>query len=124
MRWPKYFYLQETTMNRRELLQTGIAAALASLGDDNFMKLVREKNAGARAVLTNYLDKKGIFYGKSHTNFVFFTAPLDGKTILKKMEDKGYLIRIWDYKQKEWCRVSIGTADEMKGFVKAFNEMV
>jgi histidinol-phosphate aminotransferase len=74
-------------------------------------------------VLTSYLDSKGIFYGRSHTNFVFYQAPADGKTILKKMDEKGYLIRIWDFQQKEWCRVSIGTLDEMKGFVKAFSEM-
>lgn len=104
--------------------QTGIAAAIASLGDESFMKLVRDKNAEARSVLTNYLDSKKIFYGKSHTNFVFFPAPADGKTILKKMEESGYLMRIWDYQQKEWCRVSIGTLDEMKGFVKAFQTVI
>ncbi len=103
--------------------QTGIAAAMATLGDNTFMNLVRDKNAEARAVLTEYLDTKKIFYGKSHTNFVFFQAPADGKTILKKLEDKGYLIRTWDYQQKEWCRVSIGTLAEMKGFVKAFSEI-
>jgi histidinol-phosphate aminotransferase len=104
--------------------QTGISAAIASLGDDNFMKLVRDKNAEARSVLTNYLDSKKIFYGKSYTNFVFFLAPTDGKTILNKMEAAGYLMRIWDYQQKEWCRVSVGTVDEMKGFVKAFQTLV
>lgn len=104
--------------------QTGIAAAIASLGDESFMKLVRDKNAEARNVLTNYLDSKKIFYGKSYTNFVFFPAPIDGKTILKKMEESGYLMRIWDYQQKEWCRVSIGTIDEMKGFVKAFQALM
>jgi histidinol-phosphate aminotransferase len=102
--------------------QTGIAAALASLGDDSFMTMVRNKNKEARSVLTNFLDSKKIFYGKSYTNFVFFQAPTDGKTIIKKMDEKGYLIRIWDYQQKEWCRVSIGIAEEMKGFVKAFSE--
>jgi histidinol-phosphate aminotransferase len=104
--------------------QAGIAATMASLGDDPFMKMVREKNAEARAVLTNYLDGKKIFYGKSLTNFVFFAAPAKGSTILKKMEESGYLIRIWDYQQKEWCRVSIGTLEEMRGFVKAFQTMV
>ena len=102
--------------------QTGIAAALTSLGDSTLMNLTRTKNAEARAVLTNYLDSKNIFYGKSHTNFVFFSAPTSGKTILTKMEEKGYLMRIWEYQNKEWCRVSIGTIDEMKGFVKAFSE--
>lgn len=103
--------------------QTAIAAAQASLGDEEFMQMVRVKNAEARKVLTDYLDSKKYKHGNPLTNVVFFPAPKDGKTILAKMEEKGYLIRIWDYQGMEWCRVSIGTADEMKGFVKAFDEI-
>lgn len=104
--------------------QTAIAAAQASLGDDEFMQMVRQKNAEARKVLTDYLDSKKYLYGKSEINVVFFPAPKDGKTILAKCEEKGYLIRVWDYQGKEWCRVSIGTTEEMKGFVKAFDEVI
>jgi histidinol-phosphate aminotransferase len=104
--------------------QTAIAAAGAALGDEGFMSMVRTKNADARKVLTDYLEKKGYLHGKSRINVVFFPAPTDGKTILARCEEKGYLIRIWDYQGKEWCRVSIGTADEMKGFVKAFEEVI
>ncbi|MEY3404960.1 MAG: hypothetical protein RL161_390, partial [Bacteroidota bacterium] len=103
---------------------TSLAAAKASLGDLEFMEMTRRKNFEARLILTDYLDKKGISYGKSHTNFVFFPAPAEGKVILSRMQDKGYLMRIWDYKQKEWCRVSIGTADQMRGFVKAFDSIL
>ncbi|MBK5278424.1 MAG: aminotransferase class I/II-fold pyridoxal phosphate-dependent enzyme [Bacteroidia bacterium] len=104
--------------------QTAIAAAKASLGDEDFMKLTRVKNAVARKVLTDYLDQKKIMTGTSVTNVLLFPAPKDGKTILTQLEEKGYLIRIWDYQQKEWCRVSIGTQEEMKGFVKVFDEVV
>ena len=101
-----------------------IAAAKASINDREFMEMTRRKNAEARKVLTDYLDQKGIFYGKSHTNFVFFPAPADGKKILAAMQDKGYLIRIWDYRDKEWCRVSVGTSEQMKGFVQAFSSVL
>lgn len=101
-----------------------IAAAKACLGDEDFMKMTRAKNLVARATLTNYLDQKGISYGKTFTNFVFFPAPKAGNMILANMEEKGYLMRIWDYQDREWCRVSIGTMEEMKGFVKAFDEVI
>lgn len=104
--------------------QTALAAAKASLGDEDFMKMTREKNAIARKVLTDYLDQKKIFYGKPRTNVLLFPAPKDGKTILTQLEEKGFLIRIWEYQQKEWCRVSIGTAEEMKSFVKVFDEVI
>lgn len=104
--------------------QTAIAAAQASLGDDEFIQMVRTKNAEARKVLTDYLESKKYLHGKSEINVVFFPAPKDGKTILAKTEEKGYLIRVWDYQDREWCRVSIGTTEEMKGFVKAFDEVI
>lgn len=104
--------------------QTALAAAKASLGDEDFMKMTRQKNAIARKVLTDFLDKKKFFYGKSLTNVVLFPAPKDGKTILTQLDEKGYLIRIWEYQGKEWCRVSIGTQEEMKGFVKVFDEVI
>ncbi len=104
--------------------QTAIAAAKASLGDEDFMKMVREKNAAALKVLTDYLDQKKIFYGNPKTNVLLFPAPKDGKKILSQLDEKGFLIRVWEYQQKEWCRVSIGTQDEMKAFVKVFEEVV
>jgi len=104
--------------------QTALAAAKASLGDEDFMKMTRDKNAIARKVLTDYLDKKKLFCGNPQTNVVLFPAPKEGKTILSKLEERGFLIRVWEYQQREWCRVSIGTVDEMKAFVKAFDEVI
>jgi histidinol-phosphate aminotransferase len=103
--------------------QTAIAAAKVSLGDEEFMKMTRQKNAVARKVLTDYLDQKKIYYGHPRTNVLLFPAPKDGQWILSQLDEKGYLIRIWEYQQKEWCRVSIGTVDEMKGFIRAFEEV-
>ena len=104
--------------------QHAIAAAKASLGDTEFMHLSRTKNAAARAHLEGYLKQKGYHYGKSHTNFMFFPAPINGKAILSGMQQKKILMRIWDYQDREWCRVSIGTLDEMKQFTQAFDEVI
>ncbi len=104
--------------------QTALAAAKASLGDEDFMKMTREKNAIARKVLTDYLDQKKFFYGKPMTNVLLFPSPKSGKEILSQLDQKGYLIRVWDYQNKEWCRVSIGTVEEMRGFIKAFDETI
>lgn len=106
------------------LNQAGIAAATASLGDEAFMAMTRKKNAEAREHLFKYLDSKKWMYGKSHANVVFFPAPKDGKTILDETKARGFEIRVWDYLDKEWCRVSIGTLDEMKAFTKMFDQIV
>lgn len=104
--------------------QAAIAASKASLGDVEFMSFTRKKNAEARDYFCKYLDSKKWFYGKSHANVVLFPAPKDGKTILEETEKRGFQIRVWDYQGKEWCRVSIGTLDEMKAFTKAFDEVI
>lgn len=104
--------------------QAALGAAKVSLNDKAFAKLTRDKNNEALTYFQNYLDGKKWFHGKSRTNCVLFPAPKDGKTILAETEKRGYQIRIWDYQGKEWCRVSIGTMEEMKGFVKAFDEVV
>jgi histidinol-phosphate aminotransferase len=104
--------------------QAGLAAAKASLNDTAFAKLTRTKNNEALTFFQQYLDKKGWFHGQSRANCVLFPAPKDGKTILAETMKRGFQIRVWDFQGKEWCRVSIGTLDEMKGFVKAFDEVV
>ncbi len=104
--------------------QAALAAAQVSLNDKAFAELTRKKNTEALNFFQQYLDDKKWFHGKSRTNCVLFPAPKDGRTILAETEKRGYQIRIWDYQGKEWCRVSIGTLDEMKGFVKAFDEIV
>ena len=55
---------------------------------------------------------------------MFFPAPINGKAILSGMQQKKILMRIWDYQDREWCRVSIGTLDEMKQFTQAFDEVI
>jgi histidinol-phosphate aminotransferase len=102
---------------------SGVAAAKASLGDLAFMDLSRRKNAEARQHLTSYLKQKGLFYGESLTNFVFFEPKSDATQILNKMLERNIIIRVWDYQGKQWLRVSIGTLEEMKIFTKAYEEI-
>jgi histidinol-phosphate aminotransferase len=103
--------------------QIGIAAAKACMNDTSFMDMSRKKNAEARKHLTDYLDKKNYFYGKSHTNFVMFDPKADAAGILKRLAERGIGIRVWDHKGMQWLRVSIGTLDEMKIFTKTFDEV-
>lgn len=104
--------------------QVALAAARASLGDTAFMEMSRKKNAEARKHLTDFLDKKGYFYGKSHTNFVMFDPKGDALGILNKLAERSIAIRVWDYKGMQWLRVSIGTPEEMRTFTKIYDEIL
>jgi len=103
--------------------QLGLAAAKASLGDTAFMAMSRKKNAEARKHTTDFLKQKGLFFGDSYTNFVFFDPKADALAILNKLNAEGILIRSWDYLGKQWLRVSIGTMEEMKIFTKAYDKI-
>jgi len=39
------------------------------------------------------------------------------------MVDKGIIVKVMDIREKPWCRVSIGTKDEMKLFVSALRDI-
>jgi histidinol-phosphate aminotransferase len=104
--------------------QAALAAARVALNDVAFAEMTRKKNSEALQYFLGYLDSKKWFHGASRANCVLFPAPKDGKTILAETEKRGFQIRVWDYQGKEWCRVSIGTLEEMKAFTKVFDEVV
>ena len=84
----------------------------------------RKKNNDARKVLTDFLDKRGYFYGKSHTNFVFFDPKGEAQNFMTRLAERGIGIRVWDYQGKQWNRISVGTSDEMKTLVKNMDEIL
>ena len=99
-----------------------IEAALAELADPAFLTYSREQNAEARTILTAALDKLGIAYLPSQTNFVFMNL----KAPLKPFADRMKAEAIWVGRPfppaLTWCRVSLGTPAETTYFVKKLFE--
>jgi histidinol-phosphate aminotransferase len=102
---------------------TSIFAASASLDDKDFQGNTRKLNHEAKTYLYENLDKMGYKYIPSYTNFVLFPISISGKELLTKMTAKGIAVRSFDIQNKPWCRVSIGTMDEMKAFVGALGQL-
>ena len=102
---------------------TSIFAASASLDDQDFQGNTRKLNHEAKTYLYENLDKMGYKYIPSYTNFVLFPISIPGKELLSKMTAKGIAVRSFDVQNKPWCRVSIGTMDEMKAFVGALGAL-
>ncbi len=96
-----------------------VAAAAASLGDETFMAHCREVNETGKNLVYSSFDDWGIEYIPSATSFILFkTDKFENPNIRAELQRKNILIR--DYKHVPgWARVSIGTPDEMKTFVKA-----
>ncbi|WP_373516105.1 histidinol-phosphate transaminase [Persicitalea sp.] len=115
--------IQDITRGGMGIAFTSIAAASAALDDKNFQDNTRKLNHEAKQYLYASLDKMGYKYIPSYTNFVMFPITMDGKEYLKKMADKGVMVRSFDIHDKTYCRVSLGTMDEMKMFVSALQDV-
>ncbi|TDB65967.1 pyridoxal phosphate-dependent aminotransferase [Arundinibacter roseus] len=115
--------IQEITRGGMGIAYTSIAAASAAMDDTEFQDTTRKLNHEAKLYLYSNLDKMGYKYIPSYTNFVIFPITMAGKEFLGKMSSKGVMVRSFDISNKTWCRVSIGTMDEMKMFVGALQDL-
>jgi histidinol-phosphate aminotransferase len=97
----------------------GMRAAIASLNDTEYQAFVRKSTIESRALLNRTLAGLGKRVVPSQTNFVFFHAGMPVANVQKAMLDKGFVVGRAFPPYTDWCRVSIGTPDEMKSFVAA-----
>lgn len=102
---------------------TSIAAASATMDDKEFQQKTIRLNQEAKEYLYGELKKMGYTYIPSYTNFVLFPIRQEGRQFLKQMTAKGVGVRSFDIKDQTYCRVSIGTLDEMKLFTKSLGEI-
>lgn len=103
--------------------QAGVAAAMAALDDPAFVQMSVTKNKESQQVLYNYLNQAKIRYIPSYANLVYFSLDGFAPTYLKDMQARKVIVReIDDYGQR-WCRVSMGTPEEMQQFVEILKTM-
>lgn len=127
-----YVVAQEETLNNiQSITRAGmgisypsIMAASASLDDVEFQTKSRKLNTEARTYVCEELAKMGFDYVPSYTSFVLFPIEMEGKSFLEKMRLQQVAVRAFDIMDRNWCRVSIGTMDEMKLFVSALGTVL
>ena len=100
-----------------------VAAAMASYQDTDFHRYSFEKNLESKEFVHKTLKANGFSYIPSETNFVFFQLKMRAEDFQREMMKKGVGVRKWEYQRKQFCRVSMGTLDEMKMFAEAFKEV-
>jgi histidinol-phosphate aminotransferase len=100
-----------------------MAAAVESYKDNEYHKYAKEMNDKSKKYLYNTLEDAGYEYVPSDTNFVLFPVRLDSKRFRSEMMKRGVGVRSWSFSNQEWCRVSIGTMQDMEYFAEAFNEI-
>ncbi|WP_209331929.1 pyridoxal phosphate-dependent aminotransferase [Lunatimonas salinarum] len=108
---------------RNSLSGPSMAAAAASLTDAEFLKYSVKKNDEGKDYVYSELKKLGYDYIPSHTNFILFPIPMDGEDFRKKMMANQVSIKTALIDKQTYCRVSMGTLDDLGMFVDAFKKV-
>lgn len=125
-------YAQPKRVKELEKYQTGLStitmtsvhAAMASLKDIEFQAYCKKKNTEVREYTYTAIKDAGYeSYVPSYTSFIMFPINMDGQAFLKRMEDQGVGVLAWYFNNQNWCRVSIGTMEEMQIFGQALKKI-
>ena len=102
----------------------GVRAAIAAYQDQDFVRQSRMKIAAARSYATKLVQDHGHRCLPSHTNFIFFHLGHDIRSFQAKMAQQGILVGRPFPPFMDWCRLSIGTMEEMQAFAGAFQSVM
>lgn len=102
----------------------GLRGAMASLMDTEFQSYSRARIAEGRQYVYDICDELGLKYTPSTTNFVFFHTGKPIQQIQKAMQDEGVLVGRPFPPFMDWCRISIGTEEDMQAFGTAIRKVM
>lgn len=105
------------------LCVTSLNGAIASMKEDSFLSSCRDMNTECREYTKGEITALGYDIIPSHTSFMIFPLRMEGQPFMKGMYDSGVGIRVFNIDNKPWCRVSMGTKEEMEMFVDAFKKV-
>ncbi len=106
-------------LNKRVVAFTNvlaIKAALVALDDQKFYDFSITKTKECKTKIYQTLDKIGLEYADSQTNFVFFHSGKDIKDMQKHFMSKNIAIGRPFPPFTDWCRISTGKTDEVDAF--------
>ena len=101
----------------------GIGAAIASLNDPQHIADERARNTEVRAFTVNALKQMGAKPADSQGNFLFADIGMPAKDFRDACAKQGVMVgRDFPPFEKTYCRISIGTMDEMKKATDVFRD--
>ena len=101
------------------------AAAQAALSDSTFVKKSKKIAREGKEYLYQSLEKMGIEYIPSATNFILLNLKRDGIEVFKKLLKKGVIIRdMRQYGLKDFIRVTVGVKRENIKFIEALKKIM
>ncbi|SKA98463.1 histidinol-phosphate aminotransferase [Caloramator quimbayensis] len=100
-------------------------AAVAALGDTEFLNKVIDENTKGREYLYREYERLGLEYIKSHANFIMVNTNRDDKVIFNELLKRGIIIRPgYLFGMEGWLRVSIGTMQQNERYIKELENIL
>lgn len=95
------------------------AGAIEALRDQEYYRQAKEKVVEGMTYLEKELEAMGCIVYHSQTNFIMFDPHMEPTTVRTEVMKRGVLINI-----PMLCRVSVGTMEENRIFIKAMKEIM
>jgi histidinol-phosphate aminotransferase len=100
-------------------------AAVAALDDKNFLRKTRQVILEGKKYLEEALQKLGVAYVPTVSNFILIDVAKDGVGVFKDMLKYGVIVRdMKQYGLKNFIRVTIGTRKENERFIKVLRKVL
>ena len=101
------------------------AAGIAALTDEDFVAQSVDTNKIERQHLYRELDKLGLSYAESHTNFILIRIGTNASAVQQELLKCGVIVRPCSgYDLPEFVRVSIGTPEQNGRFIETLSEIL
>jgi len=100
------------------------AGAVAGLQDEDHMRKTRELTREGRHFFETEFKALGLEYVPSSANFVLVRVG-DGDRVFKELLARGIIVRAMrSYKMPDWIRVSVGTMEQNRRFIRELPEVL
>ncbi|MCG8441805.1 MAG: aminotransferase class I/II-fold pyridoxal phosphate-dependent enzyme [Caulobacterales bacterium] len=114
--------LRSTAMSWSNI--AGLAAALATYEDQEFMAYSKGKIEEARQMISEAVTANGLTHLPTTTNFMLVDVQGDADDFRQKMLDRKVMIRGVYRTYTNWSRVSMGKIEDVERYVAALPEVI
>jgi len=102
------------------------AAGIAAIDDEEYFRRNINSVITVREQVSKALVQRGFSVLPSCANFLFVNSNFcSSETLYLRLREKGVLVRYWNSPRIEnWCRITIGSADQMSRLIAAVDEIM
>ncbi|MBU2527095.1 MAG: aminotransferase class I/II-fold pyridoxal phosphate-dependent enzyme [Bacteroidetes bacterium] len=101
-----------------------IVAARTAMEDTEFYNFSLQQIKGGKQIIYKHLDELNLPYIPSQTNFVFFKSGKDINWLNQQFKAQGILVGRPFPPFTDWCRISIGTPEEVRLFNQKLSQIL